>query len=82
VVYQPKVAKDGFDEYRTGYIICSVQIVEKYDFYGFHGRKEKFLKIFTYDPKYVKRLAKILSMGLIMNRNFNIYEVSSLKTLL
>ncbi len=72
------MVKDGFDEYRTGYIICNVQIVEKYDFYGFHGRKEKFLKIFTYDPKYVKRLAKILSMGLIMNKSFNIYEVTPL----
>jgi hypothetical protein len=38
-------------------------------------KSEKFLKIYVYDPKYIKQLSKILSQPLILNRRFQSYEV-------
>jgi len=57
------------------YIIYSIEVVDKLDFYGYHSRPEKFFKIKVYDPKYVKPLSKILSQPIIMNRRFQAYEV-------
>lgn len=59
------------------YIIYQLEIVDKLDFYGFHTKPEKFLKIKVYDPKYVKPLSKILSQPIIMNRKFQTYEVKN-----
>lgn len=57
------------------YIIYSIEIIEKYDVYGYHSAPETFLKVRVYDPKYVKALSKILSFPIILNRKFQTYEV-------
>ena len=58
-----------------GLIVYAVDVVERYDVYGYHSAPEKFLKIRVYDPKYVKPLARILSHPIMLNRRFQTYEV-------
>ena len=63
------------------YIVQSIDIVEKFDFYGYHTKKEKFMKVKLYDPKYIKPLCKILSSGSFMDKKFQTYEVLIIKIL-
>ena len=58
-----------------GYIIHSIEVVERYDIYCYHSKPEKFLKIKVYDAKCVKPLSKILSHPIILSRRFQTYEV-------
>jgi hypothetical protein len=51
-------------------IIFNYEFVKRVDFYGFHGSAENFVKIFVYDPKFIKPLGKILFSGAIMNIEF------------
>lgn len=63
------------EKYSVQYIIYHIVVEEKIDFYGFHDKEEKFLKILVYDPKYIKPLCKILTSGIIMDIQFQTYEV-------
>lgn len=74
-IFKTKKTNDSYDYYRVTYIIYHLAVEEKMDFYGYHGKEEKFIKIFVYDPKYIKPLCKILSSGLIMDIQFQVYEV-------
>jgi len=74
-LYKTKRFNDSFDPYRITYIVYHLTVEEKLDFYGYHGKEEKFIKIIVYDQKYIKPLTKILSSGLIMDVQFQIYEV-------
>lgn len=38
------------DTYNKNYIVHNIEIVEKIDFYGYHSHKDKFLKIYVYNP--------------------------------
>lgn len=78
-LFKSRKFNDSYDKYRVTYIVYHLMVEEKIDFYGYHGKEEKFIKIFVYDPKYIKPLSKILSSGLIMNIQFQIYEVFSPK---
>lgn len=51
-------------------IIYNYELVKKLDFYGFHQKQENFVKIYVYDPKFIKPLGKILFSGAIMNIEF------------
>jgi len=51
-------------------IIYNYEIVTKYDFYGYHEKKENFLKIYVYEPKFIKQLSKILESTAIMDIQF------------
>ena len=52
------------------YIVYNIEVVERYDIYGYHKNPETFFKIKVYDPSYVKPLSKILSQPIILNRRF------------
>ena len=74
-LFKSKKGNDSYDTYRVTYIVYHLMVEDKLDFYAYHGKEEKFIKIFVYDPKYIKPLCKILSSGLIMDIQFQIYEV-------
>ena len=56
-------------------IIYSIETTKKMDFYGYHSKKELFLKITTYSPDYIKPLCQILMNRVIMDSVFQTYEV-------
>lgn len=74
-LFKSRKINDNYDYYRVTYIIYHLTVEEKMDFYGYHGKEEKFIKVFVYDLKYIKPLTKILSSGLIMDIQFQIFEV-------
>lgn len=51
-------------------IIFKYEVVSKYDFYGYHAQREKFLKIYLYDERMLKPLTKIFQSGILMNIQF------------
>ena len=58
-----------------GYVIYSVELVEKFEVYGYQESRSKFFKVKVYEPKYVKPLCKLLSNAAILDRVFQTYEV-------
>ena len=64
-----------FPKVKTSQIIHSMHLKHKLDFYGFKNKKERFLKIFVYKPKFVRKLSEIFQKGIINNYQFKCYEV-------
>ena len=58
-------------------IIQKLEIVNRKDFYTFHCKDERFLKITAYSPDIIKPLCKILMNKVLMDTKFQTYEVRS-----
>ncbi|XP_036331979.1 uncharacterized protein LOC118743430 [Rhagoletis pomonella] len=54
--------------------VFKVQLVKGIPFYGYHRTEHQFLKIYMYNPRFVRRAANLLQSGAILNRNFHPYE--------
>ena len=54
--------------------IFRYEVVRRLDFYGYHDEPEDFLKVFVYDPLYVKQLVAVLQSGAVLNTRFRVYE--------
>nr|XP_036219196.1 DNA polymerase zeta catalytic subunit [Bactrocera oleae] len=54
--------------------VFKVQLVKGIPFYGYHRGEHQFLKIYMFNPRFVRRAANLLQSGAIMNTNFHPYE--------
>lgn len=43
-------------------------------FYGYHRSEHQFLKIYMFNPRFVRRAANLLQNGAILNKNFHPHE--------
>ena len=41
-------------------VVLNFELEKKTDFYGYHSKPEYFIKLYLFDPKFVKPLGKIL----------------------
>ena len=55
-------------------MIYNYEIVDKIDFYGYHDKKQKFLKIYMIKPGLIKLASSCLSQSLVLNQYFLSYE--------
>lgn len=56
-------------------LIHKITLDEKYDFYGYHSKKQLFLKIEIFDERKKKKIAKMLELGLVGFTCFQPFEV-------
>ncbi|KAH8370569.1 hypothetical protein KR093_004143 [Drosophila rubida] len=54
--------------------VFKIQLVKGIPFYGYHRVEHQFLKIFMFNPRFVRRAANLLQSGAILNKNFNPHE--------
>ncbi|XP_067630621.1 DNA polymerase zeta catalytic subunit isoform X2 [Eurosta solidaginis] len=54
--------------------VFKVQQVKGIPFYGYHRGEHQFLKIYMFNPRFVRRAANLLQSGAVMNKNFHPYE--------
>ena len=55
-------------------LIIKCEIEEKYNFYGFNVKKEKFIKIFFANPNLQSKLKDILNSGMVLSYKFSVFE--------
>uniref|UniRef100_A0A1I8QAE6 DNA polymerase zeta catalytic subunit n=1 Tax=Stomoxys calcitrans TaxID=35570 RepID=A0A1I8QAE6_STOCA len=54
--------------------VFKVQLVKGIPFYGYHRSEHQYLKIYMFNPRFVRRAANLLQNGAIMNKNFHPHE--------
>ncbi|CAD7014327.1 unnamed protein product [Ceratitis capitata] len=54
--------------------VFKVQLVKGIPFYGYHRAEHQFLKIYMFNPRFVRRASNLLQSGAVMNKNFQPYE--------
>ncbi|XP_011182997.2 DNA polymerase zeta catalytic subunit [Zeugodacus cucurbitae] len=54
--------------------VFKVQLVKGIPFYGYHRVEHQLLKIYMFNPRFVRRAANLLQSGAVMNKNFHPYE--------
>ncbi|KAM7346127.1 DNA polymerase zeta catalytic subunit [Cochliomyia hominivorax] len=54
--------------------VFKVQLVKGIPFYGYHRSDHQFLKIYMFNPRFVRRAANLLQNGAILNKNFHPHE--------
>ncbi|KAH8413614.1 hypothetical protein KR222_002011 [Zaprionus bogoriensis] len=54
--------------------VFKIQLVKGIPFYGYHRTEHQFLKIYMFNPRFVRRAANLLQSGAILSRNFNPHE--------
>ncbi|XP_034102434.1 DNA polymerase zeta catalytic subunit [Drosophila albomicans] len=54
--------------------VFKIQLVKGIPFYGYHRVEHQFLKIYMFNPRFVRRAANLLQSGAILNKNFNPHE--------
>ncbi|XP_037888398.1 DNA polymerase zeta catalytic subunit isoform X1 [Glossina fuscipes] len=54
--------------------VFKVQLVKGIPFYGYHRKEHYFLKIYMYNPRFVRRAAGMLQNGVILNKVFQPHE--------
>ncbi|XP_065368468.1 DNA polymerase zeta catalytic subunit [Calliphora vicina] len=54
--------------------VFKVQLVKGIPFYGYHRSEHQFLKIYMFNPRFVRRAANLLQNGAILNKNFHPHE--------
>ncbi|XP_053962620.1 DNA polymerase zeta catalytic subunit isoform X2 [Anastrepha ludens] len=54
--------------------VFKVQLVKGIPFYGYHRSEHQFLKIYMFNPRFVRRASNLLQSGAIMNKNFHPFE--------
>ncbi|KAH8357763.1 hypothetical protein KR200_003435 [Drosophila serrata] len=54
--------------------VFKIQLVKGIPFYGYHRVEHQFLKIYMFNPRFVRRAANLLQSGAILSKNFNAHE--------
>ncbi|BFG04302.1 DNA polymerase zeta catalytic subunit [Drosophila madeirensis] len=54
--------------------VFKIQLVKGIPFYGYHRVEHQFLKIYMFNPRFVRRAANLLQSGAILSKNFNPHE--------
>ncbi|XP_017012504.2 DNA polymerase zeta catalytic subunit isoform X1 [Drosophila takahashii] len=54
--------------------VFKVQLVKGIPFYGYHRVEHQFLKIYMFNPRFVRRAANLLQSGAILSKNFSPHE--------
>ncbi|XP_018800849.1 PREDICTED: DNA polymerase zeta catalytic subunit isoform X1 [Bactrocera latifrons] len=54
--------------------VFKVQLVKGIPFYGYHRGEHQLLKIYMFNPRFVRRAANLLQSGAVMNKNFHPFE--------
>ncbi|EDW74045.1 uncharacterized protein Dwil_GK21718 [Drosophila willistoni] len=54
--------------------VFKIQLVKGIPFYGYHRREHQYLKIFMFNPRFVRRAANLLQSGAILGKNFCPHE--------
>uniref|UniRef100_A0A1B0A7J0 DNA polymerase zeta catalytic subunit n=1 Tax=Glossina pallidipes TaxID=7398 RepID=A0A1B0A7J0_GLOPL len=54
--------------------VFKVQLVKGIPFYGYHRKEHYFLKIYMYNPRFIRRAAGMLQNGVILNKVFQPHE--------
>ncbi|EDW31663.1 GL10839 [Drosophila persimilis] len=54
--------------------VFKIQLVKGIPFYGYHRVDHQFLKIYMFNPRFVRRAANLLQSGAILSKNFNPHE--------
>ncbi|XP_030377595.1 DNA polymerase zeta catalytic subunit [Scaptodrosophila lebanonensis] len=54
--------------------VFKIQLVKGVPFYGYHRTEHQFLKIYMFNPRFVRRAANLLQSGAILSKNFNPHE--------
>lgn len=54
--------------------VFKIQLVKGIPYYGYHGKEHQFLKIFLYNPRFIKKAANLLQSGAILGRVFQPHE--------
>ncbi|XP_017108394.2 DNA polymerase zeta catalytic subunit [Drosophila bipectinata] len=54
--------------------VFKIQLVKGIPFYGYHRVEHQFLKIYMFNPRFVRRAANLLQSGAILSKNFSPHE--------
>ncbi|KAI8037098.1 hypothetical protein M5D96_009844 [Drosophila gunungcola] len=54
--------------------VFKIQLVKGIPFYGYHRAEHQFLKIYMFNPRFVRRAANLLQSGAILSKNFSPHE--------
>ncbi|XP_023293724.2 DNA polymerase zeta catalytic subunit isoform X1 [Lucilia cuprina] len=54
--------------------VFKIQLVKGIPFYGYHRSDHQYLKIYMFNPHFVRRAANLLQNGAILNKNFHPHE--------
>ncbi|XP_026835278.1 DNA polymerase zeta catalytic subunit isoform X1 [Drosophila erecta] len=54
--------------------VFKIQLVKGIPFYGYHRMEHQFLKIYMFNPRFVRRAANLLQSGAILSKNFSPHE--------
>ncbi|XP_055836926.1 DNA polymerase zeta catalytic subunit [Episyrphus balteatus] len=54
--------------------VFKIQLVKGIPFYGYHANEHQFIKIYMFNPRFVRRAANLLQNGAIMGKTFHAHE--------
>ncbi|XP_034088737.1 DNA polymerase zeta catalytic subunit [Gymnodraco acuticeps] len=54
--------------------VFKVVLVSGMPFYGYHSKEKRFMKIYLYNPRMVKRVCELLQSGAVMNKMYQPHE--------